>query len=171
MKSGIPNPPLVVYWQPCNLKDLLVRVLMSPQHQTYNGSSHCGRPCCKNCARIKKDYSFTRAVSSENFYARLTSDHKTSSVTYLIDCCKCNKQYNEKWRIPYILERMAITLTTNAGFQINLWWNIWIHQATHLRTSWSQQSKWYVGLIPSGLSIGKAIGFTLFSSWPHMAWI
>ena len=93
MKQVMPNPPLVAYRRPKNLKDLLVRATLNPPERNFEGTRQCGRPRCKTCAHIKVGVVFSSAVTGVEFRARTTADCKTSNVVYLIECRKCKKQY------------------------------------------------------------------------------
>ena len=53
MKEAIPNPPLVPNRRPKNFKDLLVRAMMKPLQQLYEGISPCGKPCFKSWMHIR----------------------------------------------------------------------------------------------------------------------
>ena len=89
----VPDPPLVANRRPRNLKDLLVRASSKPPQIDYQGSSQCGRPRCKTCARIKTGTRFSSATTGETFHARVTANCKSKNVVYLIQCNKCSKQY------------------------------------------------------------------------------
>ena len=70
MKQAVPNPPLVAYRRPKNLKDLLVRATLNPPERNYEATRQCGRPRCKTCAHIKMGVGFSSAVTGEQFRAR-----------------------------------------------------------------------------------------------------
>ena len=91
------NPPLVASQQPHDLNDLVRAVMRSPQ-PNYEGSSHCGWSHCKFCTYIKSGTSFNSTVIGENFLARVTWNCKTSNIVYLIECQKCKKYIEGKWR-------------------------------------------------------------------------
>ena len=63
MKKAVPNPPLVANRRPKNLKDLLVRAMMKPSQQLYEGTSPCGRLCCKSCTHIRTGNTFESATT------------------------------------------------------------------------------------------------------------
>ena len=91
MKKAVPNPPLVANRQPKNLKDLLVRVMMKPPQQLYEGTSPCGKPRCKSCMHIRTGNAFESARTGEKFQAHVTANCKTKNILYLIQCRKCKK--------------------------------------------------------------------------------
>ena len=76
MKEAVPNPPLVANRRPKNLNDLLVRVMMNPPQQLYEGNSLCGRPCCKSCMHIQTGITFDSATMGEKFHSRITANCK-----------------------------------------------------------------------------------------------
>ena len=104
MKETVPNPPLVANWRPKNLKDLLVSVLLKPPLQRHEGSTRCGRPRCKSWMHIKTGIIFSSAVTGENFQEKVTANCKTNNLIYLIECCKCNKQYVGETENPLHLQ-------------------------------------------------------------------
>ena len=87
------SPPLVVN-RPSS------KGIMKPLQQRYEESSQCGRSHCKTCMHIKTDTNFTSAMTSENFFACVTANSRTSNVVDLIACFKCKKQYVGKMKNP-----------------------------------------------------------------------
>ena len=93
LKGALPEPPLVVYRRPSNLKNLLVRAaIRGPQHP-HEGTSRCGQPRCKTCVHIKSGNRFRSATTGEEFRVKATADCRTSNVVYLIECSRCSIQY------------------------------------------------------------------------------
>ena len=66
---------------------------MKPPQQLYEGTSPCGKPCCKSCMHIRTGNAFESAMTGEKFRAHVTTNCKTKNIVYLIECRKCKKQY------------------------------------------------------------------------------
>ena len=49
---------------------------------------------------IKTGITFKRAVTGENFWAKVTANRKTSNLIYLMECRLCNKQYVGETKNP-----------------------------------------------------------------------
>ena len=100
MKEAVPNPPLVANRRPKNLKGLLVRVMMKPPQQLYEGNSSCGRPHCKSCMHIWTGLTFESATTGEKFQARVTANCRTKNIVYLIECWGVKKTYIGETKNP-----------------------------------------------------------------------
>ena len=105
MKKVVPKPPLVANRRPKNLKDLPVKVMMTPPQQLYEGNSPCGRPCCKSCMHIGTGVIFESATKRKKFQARITANCRTKNIVYmyLIKCCKCKKKDIVETENPWYL--------------------------------------------------------------------
>ena len=94
LKKAIPEPPIMAYRRPKNLRDLLVSAeLKSPDRYQTQGSSLCGHPRCLTCQHIRTEDTFTSTTSGRSFHVQATATCKTRNVIYLIQCKKCKLQY------------------------------------------------------------------------------
>ena len=90
-----PEPPMIVYRQPHNLKSILVRSclpdIMNETQQPEGSNKPCGRPRCQTCALINRDISITR----ENVTFNISGHYNCTStnVVYLIRCKICSEQW------------------------------------------------------------------------------
>ena len=100
MNKAVPNPPLVADRRPKNLKDLLVRAMMKPPQQLHEGTSTCGKPCCKSCMHIRTGKAFESAAMGEKFQTHVMANCKTKTIVYLIECRKCKKKYIRETENP-----------------------------------------------------------------------
>ena len=64
LKQAVPNPPLVAYRRPYNLRDLLVRAAVQrPAPPTTSGNVPCNCKRCKTCQLIPTNtYHLTAAI-------------------------------------------------------------------------------------------------------------
>ena len=94
LKQTVPNPPLVAFRQPKNLRDLLVRAkLNTPDPPTNTGNNTCGHARCKCCKEIvTTNYSRSHNTGRQyNSSAHIT--YKARNLVYVISCKKCGLQY------------------------------------------------------------------------------
>ena len=94
MKKAVPKPSLVANRRLKNLKDLSVKVMMTPPQQLYEGNSLCGRPCCKSCMHIGTGIIFESATTekSSKLALPLTAGPKTLCTRLSAANVKKNKQ-------------------------------------------------------------------------------
>ena len=94
LRKAIPNPPLVAYRRPPNVRDLLVRAeVKTPTPPTHGDNAPCGSRRCKTCQLIKRTNTFTRNTTGRRYTIRNQFTCKTKNIVYMISCNKCNKQY------------------------------------------------------------------------------
>ena len=94
LRKAIPNPPLVAYRRPPNLRDLLVRAeVKTPTPPTLGDNAPCGSRRCKTCPLIKHTNTFTSNTTGRRYTIRNQFTCKTKNIVYMISCNKCNKQY------------------------------------------------------------------------------
>ena len=80
-KKAIPEPPIMAYRRPKNLRDLLVSAeLKSPDRYQTQGSSLCGHPRCLTCQHIRTEDTFTSTTSGRSFHVQATATCKTRNV-------------------------------------------------------------------------------------------
>ena len=89
----LPEPPLVAYCRPPNLRDLLVRAAYGQTKEAYRGNSQCQQPCCKTCPHMKTGTLFCSKTTGERFCVKAIADCRTRNVVHLIECKKCAIQY------------------------------------------------------------------------------
>jgi hypothetical protein len=90
-----PEPPMVAYKQPPNLKSLLCRAkLPSNKHpkRRLTGIQACNKPC-NVCPNICKTKTFTSNQTQHTNKLNVLFNCATSGVINLASCLKCNKQY------------------------------------------------------------------------------
>ena len=93
LKGALPQPPLVVYRRPPNLRSLLVRAALKQTREKYKGNDRFGQPRCKACAHIKTGVTFRSSTTNQEFRVKATADCRTKNVVYLIECARCSIQY------------------------------------------------------------------------------
>ena len=81
-----PEPPILAFRQPPNLKNMLVRSRLSfvGEDDLRGSIQPCGHARCKTCPIICRDVSIKR--NNVNFDIRGNYDCKSSNVVYLIRC-------------------------------------------------------------------------------------
>ena len=94
LKKAIPNPPIIAFRRPRNLRDLLVRTsLHTPAPPTDAGNYACKTPRCKTCHILSTTTIFKSNVTGRRHKVRAHITCKTSNLVYLISCRKCSIQY------------------------------------------------------------------------------
>ena len=96
MKSIFPQPPLVAYKRPQNIRDRLIKAKLPPPQsrpQRIKAGMHkCNKPCSicpfvDNKKVIKAKHSEHKVELSKHF------DCNTRNIVYIIECRKCGNQY------------------------------------------------------------------------------
>ena len=102
-KKAIPNLPIVSYRRSDNIKDMVVRSSLPPDHPPPRGSFACGT--CRSCkhklhsgqqgpiTHTQEDTNFTSSVTGEDHVIRKHLDCQSTNVVYLITCTQCQQQY------------------------------------------------------------------------------
>ena len=104
LRKAIPNPPLVAYRRPPNLRDLLVRAeVKTPTPPTPGDNAPCSSRRCKTCQLINHTNTFTSNTMGRKYTIRSQFTCKTKNIVYMISCNKCNMQY-ERQKMPYTSE-------------------------------------------------------------------
>ena len=97
LKKVFPDPPMVSWMRPKNLREFLIRAKLPPQENPRKsgreklGFKHCGRTCTMCSHSPQFCTSFTSASTKEVFPIKSKMDCMTQNVIYLISC---NKQDN-----------------------------------------------------------------------------
>ncbi|OCT87795.1 hypothetical protein XELAEV_18021494mg [Xenopus laevis] len=87
LKSTFPDPSLLAFRQPPNLKALITRsALLQP---TKNGTYPCGKKQCKTCPHILTSNKIPISDTLEEYITHGHYNCSTSNVVYLIQCTKC----------------------------------------------------------------------------------
>jgi len=94
LEKAIPNPPLVSFRRPRNLRNLLVRARVStPAPPTNTGNTPCNSRRCKCCREIKSCNTFRSKNTGRQYNIRAPITCKSKNLVYLISCRRCGLQY------------------------------------------------------------------------------
>ena len=96
LKQVFPEPPLISYRRPKNLRDLIVRAKLpsdAPEETNVIGSHPCQSSRCKNCKNMTQTNAFTSNTTKQTFKIRENITCTTINVIYLIECTFCGIQY------------------------------------------------------------------------------
>ena len=96
LKQVFPEPPLISYRRPKNLRDLIVRAKLpsdAPEETNVIGSHPCQSSRCKNCKNMTQTNTFTSNTTKQTFKIRESITCTTINVIYLIECTFCGIQY------------------------------------------------------------------------------
>ncbi|OCT86643.1 hypothetical protein XELAEV_18020327mg [Xenopus laevis] len=87
LKSIFPDPSLLAFRQPPNLKSLITRsALLQP---TKNGTYPCDKKQCKTCPHILTSDKIPILDTLEEYSIHGHYNCSSSNVVYLIQCTKC----------------------------------------------------------------------------------
>ena len=101
LKQAVPNPPLVAFRRPNNLRDLLVRAkLNTPAPPTNTGNNMCGHARCKCCKEIVTTNHFRSHSTGRQYNIRAHITCKARNLVYMISCKKCGLQYVRETETP-----------------------------------------------------------------------
>ena len=101
-KEAIPEPPMVAFRRPTNVKDMVVR---STVRKSSAAASNIGFKPCQSCAACNHQHdsakvqhavpatTFSSSVTGERFTIQHHLTCTSVNVVYLITCLKCNQQY------------------------------------------------------------------------------
>ncbi|OCT78073.1 hypothetical protein XELAEV_18029172mg [Xenopus laevis] len=87
LKSIFPDPPLLAFRQPPNLKSLITRSALL--HPTKNGTYPCDKKQCKTCPHILISDKIPIPDTLEEYSIHGHYNCSSSNVVYLIQCTKC----------------------------------------------------------------------------------
>ena len=94
LQRAFPLPPLIAFHCPKDLRDLLVRVELTPNVHTCKalGNQHCGAARCKTCPILMVKDEFTTHATGKQYRMRENTSCKLSKVIYLIKYKRCGHQ-------------------------------------------------------------------------------
>jgi hypothetical protein len=97
MRNLFPEPPLLSYRRPRNLKDHLVRAKQPNQTrtdtETFTGCQSCTDKRCFSCNEITRSDTFRSTVTKRVFKILGNNTCKSKNAIYLIECTACHIQY------------------------------------------------------------------------------
>ena len=94
LRGAIPNPPLVAFRRPKNLRDMLVRAELSEAAPpTQPGNIPCNNRRCKTRNILIQSDSFTSPCTGSTHKIRFEFKCTTRNLVYLIQCRRCGLQY------------------------------------------------------------------------------
>ena len=96
LKDIFPQPPMVAFKQPPNLKRMLCHAKIPVKvtsHRNLRGMNKCIESSCSICPFVKNSKEIHSTTNNENFPINGSFDCQTTCVVYLITCQKCKKQY------------------------------------------------------------------------------
>ena len=93
LKEVLPDPPLVAYQRPKNLRDLLIKVNVASTTKEPPGSYRCGSSRCKTCPALVTTKEFVSHITGEKHLLKNKVTCKSSNVIYMIQCALCGQQY------------------------------------------------------------------------------
>ena len=89
LKAAIPDPPIVAFRRPHNLRDLLVRAkLKRTNTPTQTGNGPCNSTRCKTCHIMMREESFISRSPGTKHRTRFSFTCKTRNLIYLIQCIR-----------------------------------------------------------------------------------
>ena len=86
-------PPLIAFWYPKTLKDLLIHATFTPTVSYVPGNLRCGAGRCKTCPILRTTVTFVSNTMGEHFSINIQTSCKMSNVIYLRECRRCGLQY------------------------------------------------------------------------------
>jgi len=93
LKEVLPDPPLVAYRRPKNLRDLLVKANVASTTKEPPGNYRCGSSRCKTCPALLTTKEFVSHITGEKHLLKNKVTCKSSNVIYMIQCALCGQQY------------------------------------------------------------------------------
>ena len=176
LRSIFPDPPIVAYSRPRNLRDILVRAKFQDQSSSEVNAENSGCfQCpanCKTCDLIDSVQTFKSFQTSRLFQIRQSINCLSKNVIYLIYCNTCGVQYvgetKNTLRMRMTQHRSAIK-TKKVDQPVAKHFNLPNHSIANLRViaidqnnSWTDKSRkakenfWELNLkttVPFGLNI------------------
>ena len=158
--NAIPEPPVIGFKRPKNLRDLLVSAQLKPtEFDPARGTTACGSSRCLTCQHVKTEILVQSTSTGQSFKVWATTTCKTGNVIYSIQYNLC--QYNYMWvrqKILSIFAWMPIAMTSDIRKMTNLLELTFQVLFTHPKTSKSWYwRRWGVRAI-SWENIKKAFG-------------
>lgn len=98
LQRAVPEPPIVAFRRPPNLRDILVRAAVPPTNDTVitpteHGTFKCNSRCITCQHHVNESRSFTSHSTDSTFQTKGHITCNTSNVIYLISCRRCGIQY------------------------------------------------------------------------------
>ena len=88
-----PEPPIVAFQRPKNIKDTLVRAAVSRSSSMVSQCKPCGDKRCKCCLQLQHAQLFHSKTTGKEYKIFCNVNYKTPNVVYLLDCHVCGSQY------------------------------------------------------------------------------
>ena len=93
LREAFQYPTLIAFRRPRNLKDFLVRAMLTPTPTKSPGNYPCGAPRYKTCPILKVTDEFSSHTTGQLFKVKFRASCKSSNIVYLITCRRCGLQY------------------------------------------------------------------------------
>ena len=96
LKDVFPEPPLVAYRRPTNIKDKLIRSKVPPSNSGRPRREIPGMKKCNNCSvcpYVKQAKTVQATASKFKVDINSSVDCSSSNIIYLLGCKKCPQQY------------------------------------------------------------------------------
>ena len=94
LKEAIPDPPIIAFRRPKNIKDLLVRAKLNPPSPPTNAiNTRCNNNHCKCCHEMVTCSKFKSKTTGRQYNIGAEITCKTRNLVYLISCKRCGLQY------------------------------------------------------------------------------
>jgi hypothetical protein len=102
MRALFPEPPLISYRRPRNLRDHLVRAKLQDQKESVDATicQPCGDKRCFSCPMINHTATFKSSVTKRSFKLFCNTNCKSANAIYLIECEVCQIQYVGETKNP-----------------------------------------------------------------------
>jgi hypothetical protein len=88
----LPEPPVVAFRRPRNIKDTLVRAAVSRPSSTVGQCKPCGDKSCKWCLQLQSAQVFHSKTTGKEYKIFCNVNCKTPNVAYHLDCDVCGSQ-------------------------------------------------------------------------------
>jgi len=99
MAEIFPEPPMVAFRQPPNLKRVLCRAKLPrkprdrPSRTVQTGLKKCIKNVCSCCPYLSRIKGTTASNTKELYVLKICADCNTTGVVYCLTCKKCKHQY------------------------------------------------------------------------------
>ena len=96
LKEIFPQPPLVAYKRPPNIKDKLIRAKVPKQNASKPKRNLPGMKKCLSCGvcpYVREGKSVISTSNNHKMDINTNVNCNSSNVVYLVGCLKCRKQY------------------------------------------------------------------------------
>ncbi|PJE77901.1 hypothetical protein CI610_03169 [invertebrate metagenome] len=95
LKRIFPEPPLLAYRRPKNVRDLVVssKLHSSASVVTTGSFNTCSKKTCKLCPYTESTDTFKCVINNRVYHILQTLTCTSANVVYLLSCKKCKMQY------------------------------------------------------------------------------